>query len=86
MAPSMAVPHRWALLCTRQLSQQASPPQAAVPRDGHHSMGWPLGVLWASRDRNVSLVQSDAHTENVKEEATEHEVRRGNQRTKDKGC
>lgn len=67
---------------TRLLSQQAGLSQAAGPRTGHRTVGWPLGVLWALRNRYVSLVQSDVQTENGEEEAIKNEVGRGYGRAK----
>lgn len=45
-----------------------------MPRAWHHTGCQPSGVLWASRNRNVLLVQSDDQTDNVKEEAIKNGV------------
>ena len=74
MAPSTAVRHQWALIHTRRQSEQAGLTQVAMPRAWHRTVGWPLGVPWVSKNRNVSLLQSDAQTENVQEEVIKNGV------------
>ena len=66
--------------------QQAGLSQVALPRAWHFPVGWPLGFLCVTRNRNLSLVQSDAQIEWVKVEAMKNGVGRGKQRAKAKGA